>query len=219
MIPVIPYRAAFRIFFKGGGGGGQNSHSGIPGEANSICQSHTINLKGGRMPLPAPPPPPKCSPAILRLGWSRLINCAHQLNVACVARAHRAAGRKKENVYMVYSNHLLSLCNACQLGVLFLAYSSENYYPLLHNSNNWLCYSQIALVVYHHDSFKDTTTHCHQQHFLYQLKDTYRIRVRIMTTSIKINLLNYYQIEVCLWLIALILSNTHGYHVCIKSSY
>ena len=23
------------------------AHSGIPGEANSICQSHTINLKGG----------------------------------------------------------------------------------------------------------------------------------------------------------------------------
>ena len=58
----ITYRAAFRIFFRGGGG--QNGCSSVPGEANSICQSHTINLKGGqtsskggRMPLPAPPPP------------------------------------------------------------------------------------------------------------------------------------------------------------------
>ena len=51
-------RAAFRIFFKGR----QNGCSGIPGEANSLCQSHTIDLKGrqtfskgGRMPLPTPP--------------------------------------------------------------------------------------------------------------------------------------------------------------------
>ena len=57
-----PIRAAFRIFFKGGC---KMAHSGIPGEANSICQSHTINLKGGgqtsskggRTPLPVPPPP------------------------------------------------------------------------------------------------------------------------------------------------------------------
>ena len=53
--PETIVRAAFRIFFKGG----QNGCSGVPGEANSICQSHTINLKGGQMPLPAPP---KCSP-------------------------------------------------------------------------------------------------------------------------------------------------------------
>ena len=55
-------RAAFRIFFKGG----QNSRSSIPGEANSICQSHTINLKGGKHPVRGgecpSPPPPKCSP-------------------------------------------------------------------------------------------------------------------------------------------------------------
>ena len=54
------------FFFKGG----QNSRSGIPGEANSVCQSHTINLKGGQTSSKgganAPPrPPPKCSPGTM----------------------------------------------------------------------------------------------------------------------------------------------------------
>ena len=55
------------FFFKGGWW--QNSCSGIPSGGNSICQSHTLNLKGGkhpvrgggRMPLYASPPP-KCGP-------------------------------------------------------------------------------------------------------------------------------------------------------------
>ena len=49
-------------------GEGQNSCSGIPGEANTICQSHTINLKGGQTSSKggggecSSPPPLKCSP-------------------------------------------------------------------------------------------------------------------------------------------------------------
>ena len=62
-------RTAFRIFFQGGRGG-KMAVPAYQGEANSICQSHTINLKGGANiqqgggggECPSPPPPPKCSP-------------------------------------------------------------------------------------------------------------------------------------------------------------